>query len=79
LCFSLIARVGATKTSTVAYLTPVVALFYGAAFLEGSFTLGALMGLAPIPVGVTGALRLPKKPAANRSCLDLLQVDTIAV
>ncbi len=64
LYFGLIARVGATKTSTVAYLMPVVALFYGAVFLDETFTLRALVGLALIlggVAGVTGALRLPKR------------------
>ena len=64
LYFGLIARVGPTKTSTVAYLMPVVALFYGAVFLDEAFTLRALVGLALIlggVAGVTGALRLRKK------------------
>ncbi|HZC19879.1 MAG TPA: DMT family transporter, partial [Rubrobacteraceae bacterium] len=41
LYFGLIARVGATKTSTVAYLMPAIALFYGAVFLDEAFTLRA--------------------------------------
>ncbi len=64
LYFGLIARVGATKTSTVAYLMPAIALFYGAVFLGEIFTLRALVGLALIlagVAGVTGALRLPKR------------------
>lgn len=64
LYFGLIARVGATKTSTVAYLMPAIALFYGAVFLGEAFTLRALVGLALIlagVAGVTGALRLPKR------------------
>jgi drug/metabolite transporter (DMT)-like permease len=64
LYFGLIARVGPTKTSTVAYLIPVVAIFYGAVFLDEAFTLRALVGLALIlggVAGVTGALRLRKK------------------
>ncbi len=64
LYFGLLAQVGATRTSTVAYLMPVVALLYGAMFLDEAFTLRALVGLALIlggVAGVTGALRLPKR------------------
>lgn len=64
LYFGLLARVGATRTSTVAYLMPIVALFYGAVFLDEAFTWRALVGLALIlggVAGVTGALRLPKR------------------
>ncbi len=63
LYFGLIARVGATRTSTVAYLMPAIALFYGAVFLGETFTLRALLGLALIlagVAGVTGTLQLPK-------------------
>ncbi len=63
LYFGLIARVGATRTSTVAYLMPAIALFYGAVFLGEAFTLRALLGLALIlsgVAGVTGTLQLPK-------------------
>lgn len=64
LYFGLLARVGATRTSTVAYLMPAIALFYGAVFLDEPFTGRALVGLALIlagVAGVTGALRLPKR------------------
>ncbi len=59
--FGLIAKVGVTRTSTVAYLMPTMALFYGTAFLGEAFTARALLGLAPILTGVTGTLRLPKR------------------
>ncbi len=62
--FGLIARVGATKTSAVAYLMPAIALFYGAVFLGEEVSLRALIGLALIltgVAGVTGVLRLPKR------------------
>ena len=66
LYFGLIARIRATRTSTVAYLMPAIALFYGAVFLGEAFTLHALLGLALIlagVAGVTGALRRPGPPA----------------
>ena len=62
--FGLISRVGATKTSAVAYLMPAIALFYGAVFLGEEVSLRALLGLALIltgVAGVTGVLRLPKR------------------
>ena len=62
--FGLISRVGATKTSAVAYLMPAIALFYGAVFLGEDVSLRALLGLALIltgVAGVTGVLRLPKR------------------
>jgi len=52
--FRLIARVGATRTATVAYLVPVAALFYGAIFLGEPITAGAIAGLVLILAGVTG-------------------------
>jgi drug/metabolite transporter (DMT)-like permease len=62
--FGLISRVGATKTSAVAYLMPAIALFYGAVFLGEEISLRALLGLALIltgVAGVTGVLRLPER------------------
>ena len=61
--FGLISRVGATKTSAVAYLMPAIALFYGAVFLGEEISPRALLGLALIltgVAGVTGVLRLPR-------------------
>ena len=61
--FGLISRVGATKTSAVAYLMPAIALFYGAVFLDEEISPRALLGLALIltgVAGVTGVLRLPR-------------------
>ena len=62
--FGLISRVGATKTSAVAYLMPAIALFYGAVFLGEEVSVRALFGLALIltgVAGVTGVLRLPER------------------
>lgn len=62
--FGLISRIGATKTSAVAYLMPAIALFYGAVFLGEEVSPRALLGLALIltgVAGVTGVLRLPKR------------------
>ena len=61
--FGLISRIGATKTSAVAYLMPAIALFYGAVFLGEDISARALLGLVLIltgVAGVTGVLRLPK-------------------
>jgi drug/metabolite transporter (DMT)-like permease len=60
--FRLIARIGATRTATVAYLVPVAALFYGALFLGEQITAGAVAGLALILAGVAGASGLGIRP-----------------
>lgn len=52
--FTLLARVGGTRTSTVAYLVPVAALVYGVLFLGEPLTARALAGLALILLGVAG-------------------------
>jgi drug/metabolite transporter (DMT)-like permease len=62
--FRLIARVGATRTATVAYLVPVAALFYGTLFLGEPITAGAVAGLVLILAGVAGVsgfVRLPRR------------------
>jgi drug/metabolite transporter (DMT)-like permease len=62
--FRLIANVGATRTSTVAYLVPVWALLYGAVLLGEEITANALLGLILILLGVAGVsgiARLPRK------------------
>jgi len=52
--FTLLDRVGATRTSTVAYLVPVAALVYGILFLGEPLMIRALGGLALILAGVVG-------------------------
>lgn len=60
--FTLLARVGATRTSTVAYLVPVAALFYGVVFLDEPLTARAIGGLALILVGVAGVSGVFRPP-----------------
>lgn len=60
--FRLIANVGATRTSTVTYLVPIWALFYGALLLGEDVTARSILGLALIlagVAGVSGIVRLP--------------------
>jgi drug/metabolite transporter (DMT)-like permease len=54
LFFRLIRTVGATRTSTVAYLVPVAALLYGVLLLGEPLTARAVVGLALILAGVAG-------------------------
>lgn len=63
--FKLIANVGATRTSTVTYLVPIWALFYGALLLGEDITARSILGLALIlagVAGVSGIVRLPSRP-----------------
>lgn len=65
LFFRLIKTVGATRTSTVAYLVPVAALLYGVVLLGEPLTARALGGLALILVGVatvSGVFRSANRP-----------------
>ena len=65
LFFRLIKTVGATRTSTVAYLVPVAALLYGVVLLGEPLTARALLGLALIlagVAGVSGAFRPANRP-----------------
>ena len=59
--YTLIADVGPTKASIVAYIAPVFAVFYGVAFRDESFTLGTVVGMALILSGswIAGQGRLP--------------------
>lgn len=64
--FHLIASVGATKTSTVAYLVPVAALLYGVLLLGEPLTVGAVAGLALILAGVVAVSGLFRPPRRSR-------------
>ena len=59
--YTLIADVGPTKASIVAYVAPVFAVFYGVAFRDEPFTLGTVVGMALILGGswIAGQGRLP--------------------
>jgi drug/metabolite transporter (DMT)-like permease len=69
--YTLIADVGPTKASIVAYIAPVFAVFYGVAFRDEAFTLGTVVGMALILGGswIAGQGRLPGRtePADDRS------------
>jgi drug/metabolite transporter (DMT)-like permease len=52
LYYWLLEQTGATRTSMVTYLTPPFALVYGALFLREPITLGALLGLGLVIVGI---------------------------
>lgn len=63
---------GSARTSLVAYLLPVFALVYGAAFLDEPLRASALVGLALILAGValgSGMLRPPWRRLAARAAL----------
>jgi drug/metabolite transporter (DMT)-like permease len=67
LYFRLIARVGAVRASSVAFLIPAFATFWGWALLHEPVTLQMLAGAAVILLGTAlslGLLRLPG-PAAR--------------
>ncbi|MEA2386928.1 MAG: hypothetical protein QOJ22_1102 [Thermoleophilaceae bacterium] len=51
LYYTLIASVGPSKASIVAYIAPVFAVFYGVVFLDEAFTLGTFVGMALILTG----------------------------
>jgi drug/metabolite transporter (DMT)-like permease len=64
LYFSLIAGAGASRAILVTYLTPAIALLYGAVFLDEDVTLVAIGGLALVLAGValgTGAVKLSER------------------
>jgi drug/metabolite transporter (DMT)-like permease len=64
LYFSLIAGAGASRAILVTYLTPAIALLYGAVFLDEDVTLVAVGGLALVLAGValgTGAVKLSER------------------
>jgi drug/metabolite transporter (DMT)-like permease len=59
--YTLIASVGPAKSSIVAYIAPVFAVFYGVVFLDEAFTLGTLVGMVLILAGswIAGQARSP--------------------
>jgi drug/metabolite transporter (DMT)-like permease len=63
--YTLIASVGPVKSSIVAYVAPVFAVFYGVVFLDEAFTLGTLVGMALILGGswIAGQSRSPGRAA----------------
>ena len=65
--YTLIASVGPTKASIVAYIAPVFAVFYGVAFRDEAFTLGTLVGMALILGGswIAGQARAPATTGAG--------------
>jgi len=68
LFYELIAGAGASYALLVTYLTPAMALAYGAAFLHEPVPASALAGLALIFIGValgTGTVRLPRRAAVG--------------
>jgi drug/metabolite transporter (DMT)-like permease len=70
LFFALIRGAGFARASLVTYLVPPVALAYGAVFLDESFSVGALAGLALILGGVaiaSGSGRLPRRGRAAQA------------
>jgi drug/metabolite transporter (DMT)-like permease len=68
--YTLIAEVGPTKASIVAYIAPVFAVIYGVTFRDESFTLGTVVGMALILGGswIAGQGRVPlPRRAADRA------------
>ena len=61
--YLLIAEIGAGRASLVSYLTPPVALAYGAIFLSEEITAAAIIGTVLILAGVALASRRPRPPA----------------
>lgn len=70
--YTLIADLGPSKASIVAYIAPVFALFYGVAFLHEAFTVATVLGMALILGGswLAGEGKLPwgtRTAAAGRA------------
>jgi drug/metabolite transporter (DMT)-like permease len=61
--YYLIVEMGAGRASLVSYLTPPVALAYGAFLLDEKITTAAIIGLVLILAGVALASRRPRPPA----------------
>ena len=63
--YTLIASVGPTKSSIVAYIAPVFAVFYGVVFLDEPFTGATLIGMVLILAGswIAGQARAPGRDA----------------
>jgi drug/metabolite transporter (DMT)-like permease len=64
--YTLIASVGPVKSSIVAYIAPVFAVFYGVLFLDEPFTVGTLVGMTLILGGswIAGQSRSPGRASA---------------
>jgi len=65
LFYTLLERLGATRTSMVTYLLPPLALVYGALFLREPVSLQAVGGLLLVLLGIVlanGLISLPAKP-----------------
>lgn len=66
LFYSLLERLGATRTSMVTYLLPPLALLYGALFLREPVSARALAGLLLVLLGIVlanGLVTLPSRPS----------------
>ncbi|MCF2947522.1 DMT family transporter [Paraglaciecola aquimarina] len=66
--FRLIAKVGAEKAITVAYLVPVFGVMWGIVFLQEVLTLNMLLGASLVLIGValtTGVLRFKKRSTVS--------------
>jgi drug/metabolite transporter (DMT)-like permease len=65
--YTLIASVGPTKSSIVAYIAPAFAVIYGVLFLDEAFTLATLVGMALILGGswIAGQARRPARAAGE--------------
>jgi drug/metabolite transporter (DMT)-like permease len=59
--FQLIAEVGPSRAALVAYIAPVFALAYGAAFLSEPITVAAIVGVVLVVVGTVVAGRRPAR------------------
>jgi drug/metabolite transporter (DMT)-like permease len=55
---------GATRASTVTFLLPVTAIFWGATILQEAITVPIVAGMAVILLGVFLTSRLRSRPAA---------------
>lgn len=62
--YTLIATVGAAKSTIVTYIAPVFAAVYGVVFLDEAFTLGTLFGMALIIGGSLVAGQARPRPRA---------------
>jgi drug/metabolite transporter (DMT)-like permease len=65
--YTLIANVGPTKASIVAYIAPVFAVVYGVTFRDEPFTVGTVVGMGLILGGswIAGQGRLPGRAGAE--------------
>jgi drug/metabolite transporter (DMT)-like permease len=67
--YTLIGSVGPTKSSIVAYIAPVFAVFYGVVFLDEPFTGATLVGMVLILAGswIAGQARTPLRTVTEPS------------